>query len=341
MRWRDARDRTERRRIRYEPTPVPELRIEVAPPWPFRLPGGSADGLTRRKGSSLQRLLHRDGNPVHVAIIQPAAGRVIFGARAASEPDAMWGIRRLRFATGVDEDLRPFHDAFRDDPVIGKAVRAVPEHRIRRAPLPWETLAGAITEQLIEFERAIEIQRRMIARLGRRCPITNLRDAPTPATIADTAPARLAAMDLAPARALTLRKAAAEVAAGRVDLHAADPMPGWRRLRAIPGIGPWTLEMLATYGQGRYDRVPAGDVGYLKLVGRITTGNPRARVDIPAVHAFFEPYGEWKGLAAEYLRVAASRGLLPLSPVRVRSGDRAPRRPGTRWSPPVRRSAAA
>jgi DNA-3-methyladenine glycosylase II len=317
-----------------------ELRIEVTPPWPFRLPGGSADGLTRRKGASLQRLLHRHGAPVHVAVIQPAPDRVIFGARADSEPDAMWGIRRLRFATGVDEDLRPFYDAFRDDPVIGKAVRAVPGLRIRRAPLPWETLAAAITEQLIEFERAIAIQRRMIAKLGVRCARTGLRDAPPPAVLAATAPARLTAMDLAPARALTLRRAAAEVASGRVDLLATDPMPGWRRLRAIPGIGPWTLEMLATYGQGHYDRIPAGDIGYLKLVGRVTTGNPRARADVPEVHEFFAPYGEWKGLAGEYLRLAHARDLLPVSPVRARPADRAPHRPGTRWSGPALRSAA-
>jgi DNA-3-methyladenine glycosylase II len=318
-----------------------ELRIEVTPPWPFRLRGGSADGLMRRRGASLQRLLHKNGAPVHVAVIQPAPDRVIFGARADSEPDAMWGIRRVRFATGVDDDLRPFYDAYRDDPVIGKAVRAAPELRVRRAPLPWETLAAAITEQLIEFHRAIAIQRRMIAALGVRCARTGLRDGPPPAVVAGTAPARLAAMDLAPARALTLRHAAAEVASGRVDLLAADPMPGWRRLRAIPGIGPWTLEMLACYGQGRYDRIPAGDVGYLKLVGRVTTGNPRARADIPAVHEFFAPYGDWKGLAGEYLRLAHARDLLPLSPARVRPADRAPHRPGTRWSPPARRSAAA
>jgi DNA-3-methyladenine glycosylase II len=320
---------------------VHELRVEVRPPWPFRLRGGSADGLLRRKGASLQRLLHRDGAPVHVAVVQPAPDRVIFGARAESEPDAMWGIRRLRFATGVDDDLRPFYDAFRDDAVIGKAVRSAPELRVRRAPLPWEALSNAICEQLIEFERAVAIQRRMIAVLGRRCARTGLRDAPTPAVVAATAPARLAAMDLAPARALTMRRAAAEVAAGRADLLAADPMPNWRRLRAVPGIGPWTLEVLALYGQGHHDRVPAADLGYIKLVGRVQTGNPRARADDPAVREFFERYGEWKGLAGEYLRLAAARGLLPVNPVPARSADRAPRRPGTRWSSPARRPAAA
>ncbi|MGI8779101.1 MAG: hypothetical protein ACR2L8_02825, partial [Solirubrobacteraceae bacterium] len=152
--------------------------------------------------------------------------------------------------------------------------------------------------------------------------------------------AELTAMDLAPNRALTLRRVAAEVADGRVDLLAGDPLPGWRRLRAVPGVGPWTLEMLACYGQGHHDRVPAGDVGYLKLVGRVTTGDPRARVDEAAARAFFEPYGAWKGLAGEYLRIAAARGLLPVSPGRASRG-RAPVRRGTRWSSPARRSAAA
>jgi len=319
---------------------VPEIRIEVRPPWPFRLRGGSADGLLQRRGPGVQRLLHRGGQPVHVAVAQAAPDRVVFGARAASETDAMWGIRRLRFATGVDEDHSAFYAAFRDDPVIGKAVRTAPALRVGRAPLAWEALANAICEQLIEFQRAVAIERRIIARLGVRCERTGLRDAPVPAVLAGVAPAQLAALDLAPARALTLRRAAAEVAGGRVDLDAADPMPGWQRLRAIPGIGPWTLEVLALHGQGHYDRVPAGDLGFLKLVGRVITGNPQARVQEDAVRAFFAPYGAWRGLAGEYLRLAAARDLLPLSPARSAPG-RDPRPAGTRWSGRARPRVAA
>ena len=59
--------------------------------------------------------------------------------------------------------------------------------------------------------------------------------------------------------------------------------------------------MLALHGQGRYDRVPAGDLGYLKLVGRLTTGHPNARADEAEVRGFFERYGEWEGLAGTYL----------------------------------------
>jgi 3-methyladenine DNA glycosylase/8-oxoguanine DNA glycosylase len=311
---------------------VIELREEVRPAWPFRLGGASMDGLVRRRGAALQRLMRIDGEPVLVGIVQPAPDRVLFAARAASEPAAREGIARMRFATSVDDDLRPFWDRFRSDPVIGRMVRANPMLRVRRQPDPWETLYGAITEQLIELERAMEIQRRMIRAFGYRCPDTGLRDAPTPAVIAGLAPAQLVAFDLAPKRALALRRCAEEVAAGRLDLRHHDQ----RRLRSMREIGPWTCEMVGLHGQGRYDVVPAGDLGFLKIVGRLVTGNPKARADEAEVRGFFEPYGEWKGLAGVHLMQAAARGLIParLSP------GRAPRQAGTRWSAAPGRVAA-
>jgi DNA-3-methyladenine glycosylase II len=303
---------------------VIEVREEVRPPWPFRLGGASMDGLLRRRGAALQRLMRIDGDAVLVGIVQPAADRVLFAARAQSEAAARAGIARMRFATSVDDDLRPFYDCFRDDPVIGRAVRSNPGLRVRRQPEPWETLLAAITEQLIELERAKVIQRRLIAAFGYRCPATGMRDAPVPAVIAAQAPARLVSFDLAPKRALAMRRCAEAVAAGRLDPRDHDLRP----LRSMREIGPWTCEMVALHGQGRYDQVPAGDLGFLKIVGRLVTGNPRARADEAEVRGFFERYGEWKGLAGVHLMHAAARGLtrVPMSP------GPAPRRAGTRWS---------
>jgi 3-methyladenine DNA glycosylase/8-oxoguanine DNA glycosylase len=320
-----------------------ELRVEVVPPWPFRLGGGSADGLMRRRGASLQRLMHLRGERVHVGVVQPAADRVLFAARARTEEAAAEGIARMRFATGVDDDLRPFHDRFKSDPVIGKAVRANPRLRVRRRPLPWEALLAAVTEQLIEFERAVAIQRRMIAVLGHRCAETGLRDGPDAAAVAAAAPARLASFDLAPKRAIALRRVAVEVAAGRADLEAAVGGPpgaaeaAARRLLKITDIGPWTVEILALYGLGRHDVIPAGDLGFIKMVGRLTTGHPKARAEVAEVREFFAPYGEWKGLAGEYLRYAWASKLIP----DLTRPGRAPRPEGTRWSAPLPRSAAA
>jgi 3-methyladenine DNA glycosylase/8-oxoguanine DNA glycosylase len=290
--------------------PERELRVEVRPAWPFRLSRASGpDGVLRVRGGAVHRLLHHpDGErPVVVRVAQTARDRVLIGAAAADPAAAAWGIERMRFALGLDDDLRPFHERFRDDPLIGAAVRADPAVRLRRRPLPFEALAWAITEQLIEYVRAAAIQRRIVARLGRRCERSGLRDVPTPATIAAQAPALLSALDLAPKRALALRRVAEEVASGRVDLHAEDPAAGWRRLRAIPEIGAWTLSILALLGQGRYDALPAGDLAYMKLVGRLRSGgDPRARATEQEVRAFFASYGEWAGLAAAYaLRATA------------------------------------
>jgi 3-methyladenine DNA glycosylase/8-oxoguanine DNA glycosylase len=304
------------RRARLRPAPaVPapgtrELRVEVRPAWPFRLSRASGpDGVLHVRGGVVHRLLHRpvDGQPVVVRVAQTARDSVLFGAAAEDSAAAAWGIERMRFALGVDDDLRPFHDRFRDDPLIGAAVRTNPSVRLRRRPEPFEALAWAVTEQLVEYVRAAAIQRRMVARLGRRCPHSGLRDLPSAATVAAQAPALLTSFDLAPKRAIALRRVAEEVASGRVDLHAADPVPGWRRLRRIPEIGTWTLSLLALLGQGRYDALPAGDLAYVKLVGRLRSGgDPRVRATEEEVRTFFAPYGEWAGLAAAYaLRATA------------------------------------
>ncbi len=308
--------------------------VEVRPLWPFRLPThGGMDGVLRHREGVLERLLHHGEQPVVVRVAQPAADRVVFDAGAPTDEAAEYGIARMRFALGVDEDLRAFHTRFARDPLVGESVRRRPWLRVRRRPEPWEALAWAVCEQLIEFERAAAIERRIVRRLGRSWPeqergkrgvrrpqrqqiargrgargpvavggegaVWPLRDVPTPAALAGVAPALLQSLDLGGARARTLVRVASEVARGRIDLHAPDHERTWRRLRAIPGIGSWTVEMLALHGQGRHDQVPAGDVGLLKLVGRaLSGGNPYARAEEAEVREFFAPYGAWAGLAA-------------------------------------------
>ena len=62
---------------------------------------------------------------------------------------------------------------------------------------------------------------------------------------------------------------------------------------------------MALTGQGRLDQLPAGDLGYLKLVGRLISGDPRARVTEQDVERFFAPYAPWAGLAGLHALYAA------------------------------------
>lgn len=292
---------------------MPEVRVEVRPRWAFRLPlANGMDGVLRRRGRAIQRLLHLEGEPVVTGAIQASADCVVFAARAAQRELAEEGVARLRFAVGVDDDLREFHERFRWDALIGPAVRRDPARRARRRPLAFEALAWAVTEQLIEFARAVEIQRLIVRRAGVRCPETGLRDLPSAAAVAALAPAQLESFGLSAGRASALIRCAREVASGRIDLDGPDHGRSWARLRAIPGIGAWTVEVTALYGQGRYDQIPAGDLEFIKLVGPLLHGDPRARATEDEVREFFEPYGEWKGLAALYLpRALELRGGAP------------------------------
>jgi len=288
------------------PAPV-ELRVEVTPGGPFRLPRRNGmDRMTRRRRGVLERLLHHGEQPVLVRVAQPSADRVLLGARAASREAAEHGIARMRFALGVDEDTRPFARLFATDPLIGRSVRTRPWLRVGRRPDPFEALVLAICEQLIEYERAAAIERRVLGALGRRWvgwdgSHSTLADMPRPERLAGTPPALLESFDLAGCRAITLVKAAREVARGRIDLDAEHHEHGWKRLRAIPGIGPWTVEMMALQGQGRHDQLPAGDLGLLRFAGRVLSGgDPEAFAEESEVRELFAPYGEWAGLAAAH-----------------------------------------
>ena len=279
--------------------PGVEVRVEVRPRWVFGLPlRNGLDGLTRVRGGVLHRLVHFGDLPVLVRVAQPSRDRIVLGARAARKDAAEWGIERMRLALGIDQHIEPFYERFRFDPLIGRSVRSAPGLRVGGKPEPFEALAWAICEQLIEFSRAAAIERRLIARLGRRCPVTGMRDSPPATVLAAQAPALLQSMDLSVGRAVALVRAAREVATGHVDLVSPDHERGWRRLRAIRGIGSWTVQMLALTGQGRLDQLPCGDVGYLKLVGRLRRGrDPWARATEEEVAEFFAPYEPWAGLA--------------------------------------------
>jgi DNA-3-methyladenine glycosylase II len=139
-----------------------------------------------------------------------------------------------------------------------------------------------------------------------------LRDVPTPELIAGRAPAELAAKDLSAARALAMIRVAREVADGRVD--PANPADD-RRLLAIREIGPWTLQCLGLYGRGEPDSLPAGDLGYIKLIGHLAGLGRRATIE--EVEEFFLPYEPYRGLAGDFMLVAHHKSIAQGPPLRM------------------------
>jgi 3-methyladenine DNA glycosylase/8-oxoguanine DNA glycosylase len=296
---------------------VKSAEVEVRPISPFRLPAYSSEDRTMfvrdgivarlmRVGESpvlVRAWERRDGcvvlrsEPVDPAAIATPRSLPALEVRPAGADELRVAIERMRFALGVDDDLSEFYRRFRCDPLLGPLLRRRPWLRPRRRPWAWEAVAWAVVKQLIESGRAARIQRRIVGRWGFRLGRERgaLRDVPGAATIAGRAPAELAAMDLSPARSVALRRVAAEICAGRVR---PEQPGGDARLLAIPEIGPWTVRRLGLFGRGDPDSLPAGDLVYVKLIGRLAGLGRRATVE--EVEEFYAPYAPFRGLAGTW-----------------------------------------
>ncbi len=289
----------------------------MTPPSPYALVryGGEDRVMTVRDGVA-SRLLLVDGSPVLVRAWEAGRRRLRFRAEAvdpaavevpapaleelrpARAEELAIAAERMRFALGVDDDLSEFYRRFRRDPLLGPAIRRRPQIRPQRRPWPWEALAWAVVKQLIETGRAAQIQRRIVGRWGAgldsgRLP---LRDVPAASLIAGRAPAELESTGLSPKRSVALAAVARQIARGHVS--PADPEAD-RRLLAIPEIGPWTVQCLGLFGRGEPDSLPAGDLIYLKLVGRLARLGRRATVE--EVEEFYAPYAPYRGLAGHWM----------------------------------------
>jgi DNA-3-methyladenine glycosylase II len=307
------------------------LEVEVRPPSPFRLGRGSTDRTLRIERGIAARLLTVDCAPVLVRAWMRGPGRVAFRAeavdpggltvpvaceelRSAGRGELALAIERLRFALGVDEDMAAFHQRFRRDPLVGPIIRRRPDFRPGRRLWPWEALAAAVCGQLIEAGRAATIERRIVGRWGARLGPGRaaLRDVPPAALIAGRAPAELQSMDLSGGRAVALRKLALGVARGHSDV--ADPGND-ARLLAVSEIGPWTVQCLALFGRGEADSLPAGDLGYIKLVGHLAGLGRRATV--AEVEEFYAPYEPYRGLVGSLTLAGLHKVVSTRPPLRL------------------------
>jgi 3-methyladenine DNA glycosylase/8-oxoguanine DNA glycosylase len=224
---------------------------------------------------------------------------VLLRAHAATEAAARIALERMRFVLMLDDDLAPFHRAHRGDPLLGRVIKARPKLRFLRKPEPFEALAWAIIEQLIDTQRAGNIAWAFTRAHGVQHP-RGLWVAPLPDAFAN-APA-LEAAGLAPTQARTLATVARAVAGGRIDPGADDQ----RRLAAIPGVGEWTLAHLNLFGRGIYDVPLAKDVGMRNAYARVA-GVRTGSVGEEEFAAVLDHYAPFQGLAAMYLVAAGWR----------------------------------
>ena len=281
-----------------------EVRREVRPAWPFRLPRAGTDGvMRRRRDGGLERMIHVEGVP-GVVPRRPARARPR-GARwpEPTAPTSPGGLRADALRAGRRRRPAPLlRGASASDPLDRADRSARARTCASSAARAVEALAWAICEQLIEAGAPTAIERRIVARLGPALRATGLRDLPAAATLAGARRPCCSRSDLRAGRAIALRRAAPRSPpAAPTCATPTTSAPGVacaRSRRSAAGrsrCSPCTA-------RGATTSCPAGDLGYLRVVGRIADEATRgARVSGDEVRAFFAPYGLGPGLAEAHV----------------------------------------
>ena len=218
-------------------------------------------------------------------------GRVV--VRASDDA----AIERARFMLALDDDTAPFHARFARDPLIGPSARALVGYRPLRRATVTHAAVRAMCGQLVEARRALALERAVVRACGDHVV--------TQDALRRLSPVELRRLGLAQPRATTLHRLAATVDLERLRVHPTTAVA--QRLLREPGVGPWSVGLIALEGLGRYELGLVGDLSLVKLHAALTG----RWVEGPDTAALLAPYEEWQGLAGEVLLLGWTRGLVP------------------------------
>jgi 3-methyladenine DNA glycosylase/8-oxoguanine DNA glycosylase len=222
---------------------------------------------------------------------------------AAWGPGGAWALEQAPALLGLlDDDVSfvPHH------PLLARLHRRLPGLRLTRTGTVAESLLPIIIEQKVVSLEARRSYLRLLRALAEPAPgPAQLVLPPAPSTLASLPYWAYHRFGIEKRRADTIRRVAAS--ARRLDeAKDLELETAYRRLIAIPGIGPWSAAQAGLVALGDADAVPVGDYNLPHLVSWALEG--QARGDDQRMLQLLEPY---RGHRARVLRLLVASGLRP------------------------------
>ena len=235
----------------------------------------AADGAVWRTsrmitGPVTYRLRWQDAGAVTAEVWGPGSGELI---------------ERLPALLGADDDpsgFAPEYELLRD------AHRRHPGLRIGRTDRVFEALVPAVLEQKVTGTQAFGAWRRLVRQFGSAAPGPagdRLRVVPDAETWRRVPSWDWHRAGVEPSASRTV-VAAARVAPRLEECAALPAADAARRLRSLPGIGPWTVAEIAQRAFGDADALSVGDYHLSDVVGWALLGRP---IDDAAMVELLEP----------------------------------------------------
>ena len=206
-------------------------------------------------------------------------------------------VARVRQLFGLDGRLDT--EPLASDEKMASLVRKRPGLRIPGSWNRFETAVRILLGQQVSVAAATTLSGRIVEQYGESFdvgPPALSRQFPSAAVLAE---ASMEGIGIPQTRAGMLRAFAAAVAGGSVDLYGTEPLDeATAQLETLPGIGPWTSQLIALRVLRQPDAFPSSDLGLRIAVGRLI-GEDRPTAG--TVEAYAERWRPHRALAAQYL----------------------------------------
>jgi len=214
-------------------------------------------------------------------------------------PGSGWLLDHAPAMCGAADDLTGFAPQHR---IIDQLARTYPGMRVIRTGAVVEMMLRVIVGQKVTGKEAKDGYRRMVLALGEPAPgHPDLLLPPNPEVVAGLAYHAFHPWGIERKRAETILR----VARRRGRLAETAQMPrndAYRRLNAVPGIGPWTTGIVAGTALGDPDAVAVGDYNIPHMVSWLLAGEPRSSDD--RMLELLEPYRGHRGRVVRLLKAS-------------------------------------
>ncbi len=244
----------------------------------------------------------RDGAYRRTLVLPHGPGVVGLAPRADHVAATLWltdprdltpAIGRCRRLLDLDADPVAVTEVLGADPSLAPLVAAAPGRRVPRTTDGAEFAIRAVLGQQVSTAAARTQTGRLVQRFGE--PVADPDGGLTHLFPAPSALAALQPDDLpGPRRRAGTLIALARALAGReLDLGpGADRTEARRTLAALPGIGPWTVELVAMRSLGDPDALPFTDLGVMRAAEQLGI------TDLATTAQHWRP---WRSYATQYL----------------------------------------
>jgi AraC family transcriptional regulator of adaptative response / DNA-3-methyladenine glycosylase II len=209
-------------------------------------------------------------------------------------------VGRVHSLLGLSIDTSDAYKALAGDDLIGPLVQASDKLPYTGAWDRFETSIRIIVGQQVSVKAASQLAGQLAQRYGRAVPGLGEYDLSYLfPSAADLAIADFTEFGMPAARIRTITEFSRAVAEGVIDLYSHDELPDLlTQLEQIPGIGPWTSNLISLRVFGHMEAFPAGDIGLQRAAGRLVG---RERVSGDELEVMAEQWRPWRGLAASVL----------------------------------------